>query len=169
MSDPGRLAELLSAAKIENELDKKHWEGVRDQYRLFGSLLSTWFDERKRKKKSWPYKRALDSLLERLPDKRVHQAMIPLSKIAFCPGRLVHTNEVMGEFWFSDKLIVFGVLSFTGWQILCKDISQNCARNCRTSNEANWEAIGKEWNCWYPNYRKVFIFENIDRKLIVAV
>jgi len=84
MSDPGRLAELLSAAKIENELDKKHWEGVRDQYR------------------------ALDSLLERLPDKRVHQAMVPLSKIAFCPGRLVHTNEVMvllGDKYFAKTSV----------------------------------------------------------------
>ena len=39
MSDPGRLAELLSAAKIENELDKKHWEGVRDQYRVRDSIF----------------------------------------------------------------------------------------------------------------------------------
>ena len=82
MSD--RLAELLSAANIENELDRKHWQGVRDQYRQ------------------------LDALLERLPERRIHQAMVPLSKVAFCPGRLVHTNEVMvllGDKYFAKTSV----------------------------------------------------------------
>ena len=82
MSD--RLAELLSAANIENELDRKHWVGVRDQYRQ------------------------LDALLERLPERRIHQAMVPLSKVAFCPGRLVHTNEVMvllGDKYFAKTSV----------------------------------------------------------------
>ena len=81
MSDTKRLEDVLEAAKIENELDRKHWIGVRDQYR------------------------ALDALLERLPDKRVHQAMVPLSKVAFCPGRLVHTNEILGSV-FKLRLII---------------------------------------------------------------
>lgn len=85
MSGTKRLEDVLEAAKIENELDRKHWIGVRDQYR------------------------ALDALLERLPDKRVHQAMIPLSKVAFCPGRLVHTNEILGSVFISYESFTFNI------------------------------------------------------------
>ncbi|CAG5090053.1 Oidioi.mRNA.OKI2018_I69.PAR.g12446.t1.cds [Oikopleura dioica] len=37
---------------------------------------------------------ALDNLLSTFTDKRVHEAMIPISKIAFCPGRFVNTNDI---------------------------------------------------------------------------
>jgi len=36
----------------------------------------------------------LDELLSSFTDKRVHEAMIPISKIAFCPGRFVNTNDI---------------------------------------------------------------------------
>ncbi|CBY41969.1 unnamed protein product, partial [Oikopleura dioica] len=36
----------------------------------------------------------LDDLLSSFTDKRTHEAMIPISKIAFCSGRFVNTNDI---------------------------------------------------------------------------
>ena len=76
-----RLKSVLAAAKVESELDRKHWTSVKDQYH------------------------SLDKLLETLPDNRVRECMVPISKVAFCPGRLIHTNEItalLGDGYFAE-------------------------------------------------------------------
>ena len=80
-SEQEKLKEVLSSAKIESDIDRKHWNKVKSQYEQ------------------------LDKILESLPDKRVHKCMVPLSKVAFCPGRLVHTNEItvlLGDGYFAE-------------------------------------------------------------------
>ncbi|KJE96149.1 hypothetical protein CAOG_06514 [Capsaspora owczarzaki ATCC 30864] len=50
--------------------------------------------------------RALRQTLTSLTDKTSHPAMIPLGSLAFMPGRLVHTNEIMvllGDNWFVER------------------------------------------------------------------
>ena len=76
-----RLKSVLAAAKVESDLDRKHWTSVKDQYH------------------------SLDKLLETLPDDRVRECMVPISKVAFCPGRLIHTNEItalLGDGYFAE-------------------------------------------------------------------
>ncbi|KAK7070848.1 uri1, prefoldin-like chaperone [Halocaridina rubra] len=44
--------------------------------------------------------------LKTLPDKTSHEAMIPLGPLAFMPGRLIHTNEILvllGDNWFVER------------------------------------------------------------------
>ncbi|XP_042232949.1 unconventional prefoldin RPB5 interactor 1-like isoform X1 [Homarus americanus] len=44
--------------------------------------------------------------LQTLPDKTTHEVMVPFGKLAFMPGHLVHTNEILvllGDNWFADR------------------------------------------------------------------
>ncbi|WZZ19957.1 hypothetical protein YC2023_121344 [Brassica napus] len=48
----------------------------------------------------------LISLVKKLPEKLHHNIMVPFGKIAFFPGRLVHTNECLvflGENYYTDR------------------------------------------------------------------
>ncbi|KAL4234174.1 uri1 [Mactra antiquata] len=49
---------------------------------------------------------ALKGRLLSLPDKVTHDVMVPFGKMAFMPGQLVHTNEVLvllGDNWFAER------------------------------------------------------------------
>ncbi|KAI9561547.1 hypothetical protein GHT06_012506 [Daphnia sinensis] len=49
---------------------------------------------------------ALKARLETLPDKVSHEVMVPLGKLAFIPGRVKHTNEILcllGDNWFVER------------------------------------------------------------------
>ena len=49
---------------------------------------------------------AVRERLETLPDEVSHEVMVPLGKLAYVPGRLKHTNEIMvllGENWFVER------------------------------------------------------------------
>merc|ERR1712227_284157 len=49
---------------------------------------------------------ALQSRLESLPDCVSYDVMVPFGKLAFMPGKLVHTNEILcllGDNWFADR------------------------------------------------------------------
>ncbi|XP_060080274.1 unconventional prefoldin RPB5 interactor-like [Ylistrum balloti] len=49
---------------------------------------------------------ALKSRLKTLPDKVSHDVMVPFGSLAFMPGKLVHTNEVLvllGDNWFVER------------------------------------------------------------------
>ena len=49
---------------------------------------------------------ALKTRLETLPDKISHQVMVPLGRLAFIPGRVKHTNEILcllGDNWFAER------------------------------------------------------------------
>lgn len=49
---------------------------------------------------------ALRTRLEKLPDELRYQIMVPISKVAYMPGRLVNTNEILvllGDNWFAEK------------------------------------------------------------------
>ncbi|CAN7038810.1 unnamed protein product [Brassica oleracea var. botrytis] len=48
----------------------------------------------------------LISLVKKLPEKLHHNIMVPFGKIAFFPGRLIHTNECLvflGENYYTDR------------------------------------------------------------------
>lgn len=55
------------------------------------------------------YEHDYDSLCSRLrtlPDSVSHEVMVPLNSLAFMPGRLVHTNEILvllGDNWFAER------------------------------------------------------------------
>jgi len=82
--DPQELARF--AARISEHLQEleasvDQWQEYRDDYKQLGQLLAT------------------------LPDKTSYDIMVPLGKLAFMPGRLVHTNEIMallGDNWFTQ-------------------------------------------------------------------
>ncbi|XP_046442483.1 RNA polymerase II subunit 5-mediating protein homolog [Daphnia pulex] len=49
---------------------------------------------------------ALKARLESLPDKVSHQVMVPFGSLAFVPGRVKHTNEILcllGDNWFVER------------------------------------------------------------------
>ncbi|XP_060561402.1 unconventional prefoldin RPB5 interactor-like [Ruditapes philippinarum] len=49
---------------------------------------------------------ALKTRLETLPDQVTHDVMVPFGKMAFMPGQLVHTNEILvllGDNWFVER------------------------------------------------------------------
>ncbi|KAL3858598.1 hypothetical protein ACJMK2_008869 [Sinanodonta woodiana] len=49
---------------------------------------------------------AVRKLLNTLPDKITHDIMVPFGSLAFMPGRLVHTNEILvllGDNWFVER------------------------------------------------------------------
>ena len=44
--------------------------------------------------------------IETLPNELNYDIMVPISKVAFMPGKLIHTNEVLvllGDNWFVDR------------------------------------------------------------------
>nr|XP_058941790.1 unconventional prefoldin RPB5 interactor 1-like [Pocillopora verrucosa] len=48
----------------------------------------------------------LEALLQTLPNKTSHEVMVPFGSVAFMPGRLIHTNEIMvllGDNWFAER------------------------------------------------------------------
>lgn len=48
----------------------------------------------------------LEALLQTLPNKTSHEVMVPFGSVAFMPGRLTHTNEIMvllGDNWFAER------------------------------------------------------------------
>lgn len=49
---------------------------------------------------------ALHGLLDNLPKKTTHEIMVPVGPLAFMPGQLIHTNEIMvllGDNWFAER------------------------------------------------------------------
>ncbi|ELU17218.1 hypothetical protein CAPTEDRAFT_210509 [Capitella teleta] len=55
------------------------------------------------------FKRDYESLKQRLktlPEKVTHDVMVPFGRLAFMPGQLIHTNEIMvllGDNWFVER------------------------------------------------------------------
>ncbi|KAG2178848.1 hypothetical protein INT43_001694 [Umbelopsis isabellina] len=76
-----RFAARLGEHMKELEASVDQWREYRDDYQQLGDLLST------------------------LPDKTSYDIMVPLGKLAYMPGKLVHTNEVLallGDNWFTE-------------------------------------------------------------------
>ncbi|ORY96674.1 hypothetical protein BCR43DRAFT_492078 [Syncephalastrum racemosum] len=49
---------------------------------------------------------ALEKRLQTLPDRTSHSAMIPMGKLAFMPGKLIHTNEItvlLGDQYYAER------------------------------------------------------------------
>ncbi|XP_078167597.1 prefoldin chaperone subunit family protein isoform X2 [Carex rostrata] len=49
---------------------------------------------------------SLSSLVQRLPDETSHDIMVPFGGVAFFPGRLIHTNELLvllGEGYYAER------------------------------------------------------------------
>ncbi|KAF3337132.1 unconventional prefoldin RPB5 interactor isoform X2 [Carex littledalei] len=49
---------------------------------------------------------SLSSLVQRLPDETFHDIMVPFGGVAFFPGRLIHTNELLvllGEGYYAER------------------------------------------------------------------
>ncbi|XP_032229480.2 unconventional prefoldin RPB5 interactor isoform X2 [Nematostella vectensis] len=48
----------------------------------------------------------LDNTLKTLPEKLNHDIMVPFGSLAFMPGKLIHTNEILvllGDNWFAER------------------------------------------------------------------
>ncbi|CAM0140965.1 hypothetical protein VKS41_007708 [Umbelopsis sp. WA50703] len=76
-----RFAARLSEHMKELEASVDQWREYRDDYQQLGDLLAN------------------------LPDKTSYDIMVPLGKLAYMPGKLVHTNEVLallGDNWFAE-------------------------------------------------------------------
>ncbi|KAG1173459.1 hypothetical protein G6F70_005858 [Rhizopus microsporus] len=81
-----------------------------DQISLFNNRLSQQLASLQEEYQRWNnYKTdydALESLLKTLPDNTTRNAMIPLGKVAFMPGKLVHTNEILvllGDKYYAER------------------------------------------------------------------
>uniref|UniRef100_H2YY59 Unconventional prefoldin RPB5 interactor n=1 Tax=Ciona savignyi TaxID=51511 RepID=H2YY59_CIOSA len=76
-----RLHLAHKQASLEAKQQLKHWEGVKSDYENLAQRLDT------------------------LPDKMSYDIMVPFGPLAFSPGKLVHTNELLvhlGDSWFSE-------------------------------------------------------------------
>ncbi|XP_074645127.1 uncharacterized protein LOC141901648 [Tubulanus polymorphus] len=77
-----RLDEVQKQALQDTETQQKQWKTFESDYM------------------------ALKDRLKTLPDEITHDVMVPFGPIAFMPGKLVHTNEVLvllGDNWFVDR------------------------------------------------------------------
>ncbi|XP_048779762.2 unconventional prefoldin RPB5 interactor-like isoform X2 [Ostrea edulis] len=77
-----RLEEEQKLALSETDRKIKQWEAFRSDYDALRNTLTT------------------------LPDKITHDVMVPFGPLAFMPGKLVHTNEILvllGDNWFVDR------------------------------------------------------------------
>ncbi|XP_033626609.1 unconventional prefoldin RPB5 interactor-like [Asterias rubens] len=77
-----RLKEEIERCLDETESKTKKWEKFKDDYT------------------------ALQDRLRSLPDKVSHNIMVPFGSVAFMPGQIVHTNEIMvllGDNWFCER------------------------------------------------------------------
>ncbi|XP_021343873.1 unconventional prefoldin RPB5 interactor-like [Mizuhopecten yessoensis] len=77
-----RLKEEQEKAIIETNIKLEKWEQFKSDYE------------------------ALKTRLKTLPDKVSHDVMVPFGSLAFMPGKLVHTNEVLvllGDNWFAER------------------------------------------------------------------
>lgn len=77
-----RLEEEQKFALIETNKKLEQWETFRSDYEALKERLST------------------------LPDKTTQDVMVPFGSLAFMPGKLVHTNEILvllGDNWFVER------------------------------------------------------------------
>nr|CAB3226588.1 unconventional prefoldin RPB5 interactor [Phallusia mammillata] len=79
------MVDRLNAANAQAQNEVKHqihhWRKVENDYKTLSDRLKT------------------------LPDKMTHKIMVPFGPLAFIPGQLVHTNELLvhlGDSWFAD-------------------------------------------------------------------
>ncbi|KAJ2664731.1 uri1, prefoldin-like chaperone [Coemansia sp. RSA 1200] len=97
MSDgTGKLVQPLSAGKRDSKTYGNYLQQSRES--LESSLAK--FKEYKAEYKS------LQKTLVELPDEIEYQAMVPVGPLAFFPGKIVHTNEILvllGDNWFVDR------------------------------------------------------------------
>ncbi|XP_078490366.1 unconventional prefoldin RPB5 interactor isoform X2 [Ciona intestinalis] len=76
-----RLELAHKQAILEATKQLKHWEGIKTDYNNLAAKLKT------------------------LPDKMSHDIMVPYGPLAFSPGKLIHTNELLvhlGDSWFAE-------------------------------------------------------------------
>nr|XP_011442483.2 unconventional prefoldin RPB5 interactor [Crassostrea gigas] len=77
-----RLEEEQNFALIETNRKLEQWETFRSDYEALRERMTT------------------------LPDKTTHDIMVPFGSLAFMPGKLVHTNEILvllGDNWFVER------------------------------------------------------------------
>ncbi|KAJ2760782.1 uri1, prefoldin-like chaperone, partial [Coemansia sp. BCRC 34490] len=92
----GGLVQPLSAGKSDSKIYGNYLQQSRES--LESSLAK--FKEYKSEYKS------LQKTLVELPDEIEYQAMVPVGPLAFFPGKIVHTNEILvllGDNWFVDR------------------------------------------------------------------
>nr|XP_045597571.1 unconventional prefoldin RPB5 interactor-like [Procambarus clarkii] len=94
------------------------------------------------------FKKDYEHLLKRLlslPDKTAHEVMVPFGPLAFMPGHLVHTNEILvllGDNWFAERSAkqAAGIV-----RRRLKDCEEKikCAENTKTIH-TNWLKTAEE-------------------------
>uniref|UniRef100_A0A0B6ZT94 Protein phosphatase 1 regulatory subunit 19 n=1 Tax=Arion vulgaris TaxID=1028688 RepID=A0A0B6ZT94_9EUPU len=84
-------------------MDPRQLSRLQEEQRKAMSETSGKIEQMKQFKEDY---RALQDRLKTLPDKVTHSVMVPFGKLAFMPGHLVHTNEILvllGDNWFVDR------------------------------------------------------------------
>ncbi|KAG0251923.1 uri1, prefoldin-like chaperone [Mortierella polycephala] len=92
------------------QIDRQEETGELAQYfSKFSAALSQLEEELTRWKNYEADYEALKTTLLDLPKETTHNAMVPIGNLAFMPGKLIHTNEVLvmlGDNWFVDRSAV---------------------------------------------------------------
>ncbi|KAG2225613.1 hypothetical protein INT45_013724, partial [Circinella minor] len=88
---------------------------------------------------------ALEKTLMTLPDETTRSAMIPIGKLAFMPGKLIHTNEItvyLGDQYYAERSAkqALGILDRRR-QVVDENIRLLEAR--RNGLQAKSEAVGQ--------------------------
>lgn len=84
-------------------MDPAHVERLKEEQRRAIEQTQAALDKMNNFKKDYE---VLKDRLETLPHKISHDVMVPFGKLAFMPGRLVHTNEItvlLGDNWFVER------------------------------------------------------------------
>ncbi|XP_028392356.1 unconventional prefoldin RPB5 interactor-like isoform X1 [Dendronephthya gigantea] len=85
------MSDLNSISRLQEEQEKslKHCEAMIEKWEKFKEDYET-----------------VEKLLTDLPKKLTHDVMVPISPLAYMPGHLIHTNEIMvllGDNWFAER------------------------------------------------------------------
>ncbi|XP_059143741.1 unconventional prefoldin RPB5 interactor-like isoform X2 [Physella acuta] len=84
-------------------MDPKHLARLKEEQQKAIQETDTKIEQMEKFKTDY---KALQDRLKTLPDKITHDVMVPFGKLAFMPGQIVHTNEILvllGDNWFVER------------------------------------------------------------------
>jgi len=81
----------------------KNYERLKDEQKVYLETCNSRIENWEKYKADYVN---LRTRLETLPHQLNYEIMVPISKVAFIPGKLVHTNELLillGDNWFAER------------------------------------------------------------------
>jgi len=98
--------------------------------------------------------------LKTLPDKISHDVMVPLGKLAYVPGRLKHTNEILvllGENWFAECSAKQSGEIIKRRVAKCEETIKQLEAEIKLNE--NWEKSAKQYYEDMTNHTKLMFHE----------